>query len=262
MNNYIVSLSNVSVRYAEHLGLDSVSLKIKQRECLVVVGPNGAGKTTLLTAINRLGHVIKGKVSIKGEEITARNESRVRKDIGFVPQNINIDLRMPIKVKEVVRLGRVGKAGLFKRFSKKDEEIVNNTMQFMGIEHFANSPIGYLSGGEQKKVAIARALAQDPSVLLLDEPFASLDISAKANILSLIDKIRDTKKVTILMVVHDLSFLPRDCCRIVVLKRGKIVFDGNREEALTEKLLSGLYDAQVSIVKKDEHGVVVRVGDK
>ncbi len=259
MNKPIVELENVSVRYAEHLGLDSVSLKIKEEESIAVVGPNGSGKTTLLTAVNGLGRIIKGKVKIQGKELNKTNGCVLRRDIGFVPQNINIDVRIPIKVREVVRLGRVGKVGFLRRFSQEDKDIVRDTMEFTGIDKFAHTPIGYLSGGEQKKVAIARALAQEPKVLLLDEPLASLDISAKANLLSLIDSIRTTRKLTILMVVHDLSFLPKDSQRIIVLDKGKIVFDGDRKIALSERFLSQLYNTEVTIVKQDEHGVAVRV---
>jgi ABC-type cobalamin/Fe3+-siderophores transport system ATPase subunit len=253
----IIDIRDITVSYRENVALKHISLEICEGELLAVAGPNGAGKTTLLTAINGLGRLLNGKVSVFGIQMGRGSATKIRKEIGYVPQMFNIDFRMPLLVKEAVMLGRFGKIGLFRRISLKDKRIVDEVVDLVGIGDLLDRPIGHLSGGEQKKVAIARALAQEPRILLLDEPISSLDINAQAGILELVERIHHQKGLTTIVVMHHLNLLPKNCSRMVLLKDARVIFNGPLEEALQEVTLSKLYGCPVE-VSKNGYGVIVR----
>jgi len=252
-----IELKNITVSYRENVALQGVSLTVKEGELVAVVGPNGAGKTTLLTAINGLGRLVSGAVRIFGEELNGRNLTRIRKTIGYVPQNLNIDPRMPISVREVVMIGRYGRAGPLRKTNDRDRRVVDEIMDLVGIAPLASRPIGHLSGGELQKVQIARALAQEPRILLLDEPTSNLDLNARRSIVELIEEIHRQGKLTILVVMHELSHLPKGCQRIILMKNAEIVFSGDVQETLSEGVLSQIYDCPVKIMRTDE-GVIVQ----
>lgn len=237
--------------------LSPFSLCVKEGEFIIVAGPNGAGKTTFLTAINGLRKLTHGEVYIGGALLTPRNASRIRRSIGYVPQISPVDPRMPMCVGDVIMLGRAGRAGLLQKLSQDDKSIVDTVADFTGIGILKDYPVGQLSGGEQKKVSIARALAQEPHILLLDEPVSHLDLKAQADIVELLDMIHKKRRITIVMVMHDLNIFPRRCRRMILMKAGKVVFDGPSGEALKESILSHLYGCPVQ-VKRDASGVTIR----
>ncbi len=249
--NPIIDIQDVTVAYRENLALNSISFKIDTGEFVGIAGPNGAGKTTLLTAINGLARLLKGSVKIFGIRMTRRTQTAIRKDIGYVPQMPNIDSRMPMRVKDVVILGRFGKIGLVRKLSAQDYKFVEEAVDLTGIGQLLDKPIGHLSGGEQQKVAIARALSQGPKILLLDEPLANLDINAQAGILELIERVHQRKELTTVVVMHHLHLLPQGCSRMMLLKNSGIVFDGALDEALQEDILSQLYDCRVEVIKNN-----------
>ena len=249
MSNTVINIENAVVSYREDIALRGVSLRVKSGEFVGIVGPNGAGKTTLLTIVNGLGKLIHGQVRVLGHHLTPGSGHFLRKKVGYVPQVENIDPRMPINVREVVMIGRYGLLGLFRKPGKHDWKIVDEMLELVGMTHLAQRPIGHLSGGEQQRVAIARCLAQEPELFLLDEPTASLDWRAKTDILELVKLIHDSRHLTTLFVTHDLSSLPITCDRVVLMKEGLIWGEGSPEEALTDDNLSQLYDMPISAVK-------------
>ena len=253
----IIDLQNITVRHRDGQGIKSISSKIYEGDFVGIAGPNGAGKTTLLLAINGLSRVLDGSVNILGLEMNPARATRIRKQIGYVPQILNIDPRMPLRVKEVVMLGRVGRIGLLRRISFLDSHLVDEVMDLVGIRHLAGRPIGHLSGGEQRKVALARALAQEPRILLLDEPITHLDINAKTSMLELIDEIHEKRRLTTIMVMHNLDYIPNCCSRMILLKSSQAVFQGYIEQALNEELLSGLYGVKVEIIR-NSHRIMFR----
>lgn len=259
MNNgkYAIDIENAVVSYREDIALRGVSLQIKKGEFLGVVGPNGAGKTTLLTIINGMGTLLHGKVSITGYSIKGNNGHSLRKRVGYVAQVQNIDPRMPMNVREVVMIGRYGNLGLFRRPGPRDWKIVDTSIELVGMTHLATRPIGHLSGGEQQRVAIARCLAQEPDILLLDEPTASLDWKSKTDILELVRHVHDLRGLTTLIVTHDLGALPTACDRIVLMKDGLIWSVGPPQDLLTDDILSQLYDLPVSEVEKRRRDFVL-----
>jgi len=246
----IIDIENAVVSYREDVALRGVSLKVESGEFIGIIGPNGAGKTTLLTVINRLGNLISGRVRVLNSNLSVGNGHSLRKKVGYVSQVENMDPRMPMSIREVVMIGRYGMLGLFKKPGKRDWAVVDEMLEMVGMSHLARRPIGHLSGGEQQRVAIARCLAQEPQLFLLDEPTASLDWKAKTDILELVKQVHDSRNLTTLFVTHDLSALPVACDRVVLMKEGLIWAEGRPVELLTGENLSRLYDMPVSVVEQ------------
>lgn len=258
MDSTIIDIENAVVSYREDIALRGVSLAVKPEEFVGIIGPNGAGKTTLLTIVNGLGKLLRGRVSVLGHYITPGNGHSLRKKVGYVAQVQNIDPRMPMNVREVVMIGRYGLLGLLRRPSRHDWEIVDEALALVGMSHLARRPIGHLSGGEQQRVAIARCLAQEPELFLLDEPTASLDWKAQSGILELVKQIHDSRHLTTLFVTHDLGCLPVACDRVVLMKEGLIWGEGSPDELLTDANLSQLYDMPISaVVRRRREAILV-----
>ncbi|MDI6840779.1 MAG: ABC transporter ATP-binding protein [bacterium] len=246
MNN-VIEIKDLTVSYRENVALKSISLDIKKGTFISVIGPNGAGKTTLLTAINGLGKILSGTVKIFGRAITPYNVSYIRKKIGYMPQKLAIDPRFPISVEDTIKIGRFGRVGIFRKLSYRDKEIVQSAMKVAGIENLAKRPIGHLSGGEGQKVALARVLAQEPEIMLLDEPTANLDPKSQSEIINVLDKIYEKQKITIIFVTHILSHIPSSCKEAVLMKKGSIIWNGE-VGMINKELLSNLYDYPVTNV--------------
>ena len=257
MESTVINIENAVVSYRKNIALRGVSLKVKSEEFVGIIGPNGAGKTTLLTIVNGLGKLLRGRVWVLRHYLTSGNGHSLRKKVGYMAQVENIDPRMPMNVREVVMIGRYGLSGLLGRPGRHDWEIVDEVLELVGMSHLAQRPIGHLSGGEQQRVAIARCLAQEPELFLLDEPTASLDWKAKNEILELVKQIHDSRHLTTLFVTHDLSCLPVACDRVVLMKEGLIWGEGSSDELLTDDNLSQLYDMPVSAVKKRWRAVIL-----
>lgn len=257
MSHTVIDIEKAVVSYREDVALRGVSLKVQSGEFVGIVGPNGAGKTTILTIINGLGKLLHGQVSVLGHYLTPGNGHSLRKRVGYVAQLQNVDPRMPMSVREVAMIGRYGLLGLFRRPGRRDWKIVDEALELVGMTHLARRPIGHLSGGEQQRVAIARCLAQEPELFLLDEPTASLDWRAKTDILELVRLIHDSRRLTTLFVTHDLGSLPIACDRVVLMKDGLIWGEGPPEELLTDDNLSRLYDMPTSLVRQRRHEVTL-----
>ena len=250
METTLIDIRDAVVSYREDIALRGVSLRVESGEFVGIIGPNGAGKTTLLTIVNGLGKLLRGQVWVLGNRLNSGNGHSLRKKVGYVPQVENIDPRMPMNVREVAMIGRYGVLGLFRKPGRQDWEVVDDMLELVGMTHLARRPIGHLSGGEQQRVAIARCLAQEPDIFLLDEPTASLDWKAQTEILGLVKQIHDSRNLTTLFVTHDLGALPVACDRVVLMKEGLITAEGPPGELLTNENLSQLYDMPVSVVEK------------
>lgn len=256
-NGVAININNAVVSYREDIALRGVSFKVYGGEFICIIGPNGAGKTTLLTIVNGMGKLLQGDVCVLGHTLTSRNGHDLRKKVGYVAQLQNIDPRMPMSVREVVMIGRYGRLGLIRRPCKHDWRIVDGALELVGMIHIANRPIGHLSGGEQQRVAIARCLAQEPEIFLLDEPTASLDWKAKTDILQLVKHIHDFKGLTTLFVTHDLSAIPTVYDRVVLMKEGLIWGEGLAKDWLTDERLGRLYDLPIFEVTKRRREAVL-----
>lgn len=244
MKNFMnaIELQNVETIYeGERIPvIYDINLAVKPGEFVAIIGPNGAGKTTLLETINGLLPYVSGKGFVSGKEIP-KYKTAIRREIGYVIQNFELDSLAPFLCKDIVMSGRTGKIGPLRFSSKKDWEVVWNAMGLVGMIDFAKRPIGKLSGGEFQKILLARALAQEPKLLLLDEPFSNLDLSARRQIEILLNRIHEKQHITIVMVSHDLSFVPSKCTRVIVLDKGKIIMDGKKEKILTSKIIDDIF---------------------
>lgn len=250
MDSTIIRIENAVVSYRENVALHGIFLEVKAGEFVGVIGPNGAGKTTLLTLVNGLGKLVSGSVTVLGKPVNGSNRHELRKQVGYVAQLEIIDKRMPMSVREVVMLGRYGLLGMFRKPRKIDWTIVDETLEMVGLEPLSNRPIGHLSGGEQQRVSIARCLAQEPKIFLLDEPTASLDWKAQTEILETVKRVHDERHLTTLFVTHDLDALPHTCDRVVLMKDGSIVGDGTPDKLISTESLSRLYSLPLSVVEE------------
>jgi ABC-type cobalamin/Fe3+-siderophores transport system ATPase subunit len=250
MTDPVIQIENVVVSYRESVALRGISLNVSQGEFVAIIGPNGAGKTTLLTVVNGLAHIVQGRVTVLGRDINGQGKHELRKRVGYVAQVPAIDKRMPITAREVVMIGRYGLLGLFRRPSSHDWQVVDAALEMVGMSHLGGRPIGHLSGGEQQRIAIARCLAQEPGIFLLDEPTASLDWKAQTEILQLVRHIHDERHLTTLFVTHDLDALPHTCDRVVLVKDGSIVGDGPPDKLISTASVSRLFNLPVEIVEE------------
>ncbi len=228
--------------------IQDISLRVKKGEILFIIGPNGAGKTTLLETICGILPLREGSVEVFGLS-TKKYGHQIRKRIGYVIQEMDFDPSEPFLVKDVVLIGRIGLIGVGKRVTKRDWEIVRASLEAVGMEAFWGRPIGKLSAGQQQKVMIASALAGEPEVLLLDEPFANLDINARHDIYHLLLKLNRKAGVTILCVSHNLG-IPPETDKVILMQNGRIILNSEREQALA----SPLYKAFIEL-SQAENGV-------
>ena len=229
----IIKLEDVSTVYEgeRRPALKAINLAVKRNELVYVIGPNASGKTTLLETINGLLPRFKGKVSVFGLDVQS-NGQKIRCKIGYVPQDFMVKPGEPYKAIDVVLMGRYGQIGFLHHPEEKDKKKALEAMKLIGIQELADRPMGKLSGGQQQKVMLARALAKNPKMLLLDEPFSNLDPNSRGQIPSLITKLHKENDLTTLIVTHDIHHMIENCNRVIVVTNGKISFDGTPKDAL------------------------------
>lgn len=241
----IIELFNVATIYeGERIpAIRDINLRVKEGEFLSIIGPNGAGKTTLLETINGLLEHTKGKIHIFGREIKKFGSS-VRKEIGYIPQEFVVDDLTPFLVKDVILMGRFGKMGLLKSVSDEDRQKVKDAMDTIEINGLSTRPVGKLSGGQLQKVMIARALAKDPKILLLDEPFSNLDFKATREISERLSHLHDERDLTTVMVIHDITSIPERCHRVILMNAGRVIKDDLPHKTLDPMLLKLAYEVE------------------
>jgi len=229
----IIKLEAVSTVYegARRTAIKNVNLVVNRNELVYVVGPNAAGKTTLLETINGMLPTFKGKVRVFGLNVKTHGR-QVRCGIGYVPQDFMVKPGEPYTAIDVVLMGRYGQIGFLHHPTEEDKAKALEVMKLIGVDELANRSMGKLSGGQQQKVMLARALAKNPKILLLDEPFSNLDPDSRGQIPMLITKLHQERKLTTLIVTHDIHHMLDQCNRVIVLSGGRVTFDGTPEKAL------------------------------
>lgn len=247
---HCIELNGITVRKATGLLLDGISLKVTHDEFIGIIGPNGAGKTTLLNVIAGFER-FEGTFSLFGRQESWTRSRKTKLRVGYVPQLFQIDPAFPILASEAVMTGAIGRLGLFRSPGTQEREKAMRLMEMMRVAHLADRPLGQLSGGERQKVSLARAILQEPDILLMDEPTANLDIAVQKEVLNLIDEIQNRETLTILFVTHDFNMLPSSMQRAVLLNRGKKVFDGDINTALSGDTLSGLFQYQLETFERN-----------
>ncbi len=242
MDDVAIRLDDVWVRYGEVTILESIDLTIRRRDFLCLMGPNGGGKTTLLKVILGLIKPTHGRVSVLGDR-----PERKRRFIGYVPQISRFNYDFPITVLDVVLMGRIRHAGLLRRYSAEDRESAYRAIEAVDMLNYIDKKVSDLSGGEIRRVLIARALAVNPEILLLDEPMVSLDKSTKTKIYELLKDLNEDRKVTIILVSHDISAAPTYAEKIAILNR-RILYYGSKEDGW--RLLEEAYGDHMNLAVK------------
>jgi len=246
-----LEVRGISFRYGSITALDGVDLTVDAGEIVSIVGPNGSGKTTLLKCIDNILRPKSGVALIMGNDINKLSLKEISKTIGYVPQT-SVRTIFPFTVFDLVLMGR--KPYISWEVSKRDRRIVAETLDFLGISELAMRYVSELSGGEQQKVLLARALAQEPRVLLMDEPTSNLDIKHQLEVLSITKQMVKKKSLAVVMAIHDLNLACRFSDRIAMLKRGKLFAVGTPEEVLTEANIKEVYEVEVKVFKDDGRG--------
>lgn len=237
-------LSNVRVRSPGRTILQIDRLEVPRGAFVGVIGTNGAGKTTLLKVCAGLIQPDDGAVKLDGNDLTRLSGWRkcsLRKHIGYIPQAAEYNAELPFTVREVVAMGRTSVRPLLARLNVQDYAMVDRWIEALGLSARRDQTFRSLSGGEQQKVLIARAMAQDPRILMLDEPCASLDFHWKHQISEIVERLHGQTGMTVLMVSHDTSVLPPACRRVVLLADGRLLGDAEPDAILTPEMLCRAY---------------------
>lgn len=245
MAEEVISLRNVSVHYGGMPVLEDVSLSINRHDFIGIIGPNGGGKSTLLKVILGLVKPDRGEVRVFGGDPLQN-----RRYIGYVPQYSLFDQNFPISVLDVVLTGRAGQA-LFKRYTGQDKKLALSALEMVGMLPLKEREIGRLSGGQQQRVFIARALAAEPDVLLLDEPAAGIDSLMQTEFYELLERLKQI--MTIVMVSHDITAVSAHVSKIACLNRRLFYHDS--KELMSEDL-EAAYQCPVELIA---HGIPHRV---
>lgn len=231
--------------YERRFFLKDIYLRVESGELLGIIGPNGSGKTTLLRAISRVLRPQKGELLFREKNINRLSYKELAQRIAVVSQTPGI---LGINVEEYILLGRIPYRRRFQFLEDRhDEEIAKKAMRLTDTLEFSQRPVNELSGGETQRVVIARALAQEPELLLLDEPTTHLDIGHQIEILDLIRELNKKERLTVIAVFHDLNIASEYCDRLVLLKDGEIYKIGSPQEVLTYQIIEEVYNTLVVI---------------
>jgi len=240
-----LNIIGITFFYDSVKALDDITFEVNEGEVLGVIGPNGSGKTTLLRCINMALKPKVGTVFIDGENILELDRKDIAKKIAVVPQNSTI--RFPFTLFDIVLMGRTPHLGRLDRETPEDIEIAKKAMKITKTLHLADRLIDEVSGGERQRVIIARALTQEPKILLLDEPTLHLDINHQLEILELIKKLVRKNKLIVILTSHDLNLASRYCDRLVLLNTGRIYSIGKPQNVLTRDNIKEVYNIEVEI---------------
>ena len=260
MNKPAIVFENVNFKYRYKEVLNNVSFIANSGDFIGIIGPNGSGKTTILKLILGLVKSQSGKIKIFGKDV-----SNGRKSVSYLPQLSPIDPRFPILTYEVILMGRYRDIGFFKKPKKEDFDLVDKALQAVDMQDFKNIPFGHLSGGERQRVFIARALVQNPRILLLDEPTSALDVKSKNEIVNLVWQIHKRFNLTTLFVTHNLNIVSDFATKVLYINK-KLYGFGNPKKMLTEEMLKEVYGTKVilfnykgktCVIVGDEHGRTV-----
>lgn len=244
-----LELRNISVRFGEISALENFSLRVEKGQRIAVLGPNGAGKSTLFNVIAGVLPPSSGSLLVHGHS-PSRHIC-----IAYVTQGNHIDWSFPVSALDVVMMGRAGQLGLLRNPGRRDHELVRTSLETVGLWKLASRQIGELSGGQKQRLFIARALAQEADVVLLDEPLAGLDLPSQDQILQILDDLK-SRGVTVLFATHDLELARKHFDSILLLNRKQIAF-GSGQEVLSAKNLAEAYGGHIQMVETAEGKIMI-----
>jgi iron complex transport system ATP-binding protein len=249
----MLDVRNLTLAYGERVALRDVSLSLAPGDLVGVVGPNASGKSSLIRAITNVAAPQSGEVRLDGSPVRSLSQREIAQRVAVVPENPT--LPEAFTVLEVVLMGRTPYLGLLQSERRADWAAVRRALEQTDASHLADRRIGELSGGERQRVVVARALAQETPLLLLDEPTAHLDVGHQATVLELVLRLchppgadgTDSRPKAVLAVVHDLTLAAQYCDRLAMLSEGRLVAFGSPQEVLSPQVLASVYRTQVSV---------------
>jgi manganese/iron transport system ATP-binding protein len=245
----ILQIKELTVRFDGFIALDKISFELLKAERLAVVGPNGAGKSTLFKVIAGVLKPPEGQVHVFGSEPDGHI------CIAYVPQRSQVDWNFPVNVADTVMMGRIGKMGLFRQPRAQDWEIVHQSLDVVNLSHLAKRQISQLSGGQQQRMFIARALAQEAELMLMDEPLSGLDVASQEDIFTIMEKLQQ-QSVTALVAMHDLKLAAERFDRVMLLNH-RILGLGAPQAVFSTERLASAYGGHLHLVPSDEGVLVV-----
>ena len=245
-------VENLCFSYQSRPVLADVMLNIEPGQVVGLVGPNGAGKTTLIKCIDRILRPSHGQVLVGNEDVERISPKDLARQIGYVPQSVSS--HFPFSVYETVLLGR--RPHIERRVGEKDHEAVCRILQTLCITEMAHRSLTGLSGGERQKVIIARALAQEAPIMLLDEPTSNLDLRHQLEVMDLLRSLASSEGISMIMAIHDLNLAARYCHQLVFMKNGAIYDAGPPESSLNTENIAEVYGVN-SCVRSEPEGLYV-----
>lgn len=252
MNRHVVKVNDLHFGYDGEEILKGISLTLEKGEVLGVIGPNGSGKSTLLKLISGLIAPWKGDVLIKDQPVASFSRRAIARIIASVSQEIERDF--PFTVREVVAMGRAPYLGRFAIEGKSDRRVIDEALELTDIDHYGERLPYQLSGGERQRMVIARALAQVPEVLLMDEPTSHLDLNHQMEINRLILSLKEDKDLGVVYVTHDLNIAAECCDKIIMLGKGEIRAEGGPFDVITADNIEDVYGCRTIVDENPETG--------
>ncbi len=248
----MIEINNITLAYQEKKVIENLSIDFLEGEFCALLGPNGAGKSTLLKAMIGFIEPLTGEIKIKGTSIKKWNRQELAKQIAIIPQDFQ--LQFDYTVQELVMMGRFPYLGYWQNYSKNDRIVVDDILKQLDLLRLKKEQYSQLSGGERRRVSIARALAQETEILLMDEAFANLDINHQLEIMQLLSKINSEQNKLIILVSHNINLASEYCHRIVMLKKGKVIADGAPRTIINQKMIKDLYEVELTIINNPVSG--------
>lgn len=243
----IVKIEGLSVSFGKHEVLTDINIDIKKGEFVTILGPNGSGKTTLLRSISNMTQIRRKTVWVDNHDVFLMKAKERARLMSVVPQNT--DVVYEFTCHDVVMMGRYPHVSRFKGETEKDKEIVLKAMQTTNVEYLKDRFFTEISGGERQRVVLAQAIAQDPEVILLDEPISNLDPQYQVEILDTVKKLSIEKGLTVIAILHDLNFASMYSDKVILMKEGKIFASGMAQDVLTAENIKTVFDADVLVSK-------------
>lgn len=248
----ILQADKLTLQYGSRIIADELDFNVDKSEIISIIGPNGSGKSTFLKSLGRLLKPTRGTVLLEGKDIQTMNSNEIARKMSILPQS---SIAPPdMTVYDLVCYGRMPHQGMFASPGDEDREKIEEALKETNTSAMRYRRLDTLSGGERQRAWLAMAIAQNPQILLLDEPTTYLDIKHQLDLMNLVYKLHKIKKITVIMVLHDLNHAARFSNRLVAVKKGRIFADGNVAEVFTEKILCDLYDVKTSVMTLRQGG--------
>lgn len=247
-----LTVERITCRYGARPVLVDLSLTVRRGEFVGLVGPNGSGKSTLVKAVSRGLRPVAGRIRLDGREIESMRQQELARQMAVVAQETAVEF--DFTVEEVVLMGRLPHLSRFRGETEKDRRAVQEAMAATNTLHLKDRLVTALSGGERQRVLVARALAQEPQLLILDEPTAHLDIAHQVELLDLTRRLNREQGLTVIAVLHDLNLAAQYAGRLVMLKNGQVFAQGSPTEVVTEANVAAVYGSRVRVTRHPEEG--------